>query len=59
MAKKKAPRDQLPFDTRPMEGAGIYRGTGLPGKKGEKKGGFTDVYAIRGKPVGKPPLKMN
>jgi hypothetical protein len=55
----KGKRSQLPFDTRPMENAGVYRGSGLKGKTGKKKGGYTDVTARRSKNVGKPPSKMN
>lgn len=51
---------ELPYDKRNMENAGIYRGSGLRGKTGKKKGGFSDLSPSKSKKrIGKPPSKMN
>jgi hypothetical protein len=52
-------RDQLPYNTRNMENFGIERGTGIRGKTGKKKGGFSDQASSSKKSTAKPPRKMN
>lgn len=53
-------KDQLPYDKRNMENAGIERGSGLKGKTGKKKGGYSDLTPTKSKKqIGKPPRKMN
>ncbi len=55
----KAKRSELPYNSKNMENAGIYRGSGLRGKTGKKKGGYTDNALSSKKVIGKPPSKMN
>ncbi len=52
--------NQLPYNTRNMEERGRCHGSGLPGKVGQKKGGYTDAPSTKNrKTIGKPPRKMN
>lgn len=48
----------LPFLSRNMSQAGKYQGSGLRGKTGLKKGGFSDVNPEGKTTKGKPPRKM-
>lgn len=50
---------ELPYLSRNMENAGRYRGSGLRGKTGKKKGGFSDLTPSKKKSIGKPPTKMS
>jgi hypothetical protein len=50
-------KDQLPYDKRNMEQAGTERGSGIRGKTGKKKGGFSDLAPSKKKDIGKPPRK--
>ncbi len=52
-------KSELPFNKRNMENAGIYHGSGLRGKTGLKKGGFSSLASYSSKQIGKPPRKMN
>lgn len=51
--------DGIAYDSRNRVAAGKYRGVGMPGKVGEKKGTFTDnVKDKKAYKKGSPPKKI-